>query len=307
LKPTGGDSLREKAQHLFFFPYHLQQIKSCLKESDWLHFRAPTGIGVLFLPWIFFFWKHGTWIKYAGSWKDRAAPLSYKFQRWFLKRFPIRVKIAVNGVFNDLQGNFLDFRNPCFDKNTLHRAKGAANKKDFNGKLDLLFVGRLEQAKGLDDLLSLIEKMDRTDKINSLTIIGESKTLSKYENWAERIPIKVIFSGLLSRKDVFRHYARSHILVLVSKTEGFPKVIMEAGAFGCVSIVSDLPQIRNVIKHGHNGFILQSDLGFIDHQNFQTILNDIDKLNFCSKNINSDAKDFTFEKYISAIENAVLH
>ena len=213
----------------------------------------------------------------------------------------------MNGVFDDLQGNFLNFINPCLDKNIFQRAADTANKKDFNGKLNLLFVGRLEQAKGLDDLLSLIEKMDRTDKINSLTIIGESKTLSKYENWAERLPVKVIFSGLLSRKDVFRHYARSHILVLVSKTEGFPKVIMEAGAFGCVSIVSDLPQICNVIKHGYNGYILQSKSGFIDHQNFQTILNNRDELNFCSKNINSDAKDFTFEKYISAIENAVLH
>ena len=148
--------------------------------------------------------------------------------------------------------------------------------------------------------------MGNTNKINSLTIIGESRTLKKYENMAARLNTDVIFTGPLSRKSVFMHYARSHILVLLSKTEGFPKVIIEAGAFGCVSIVSDLPQISNVIKHGHNGFIFQSDPIKLDHEIFQNILNDRKKLDYCSKNIHCDAKHYTFEKYISELENAVL-
>ena len=79
---------------------------------------------------------------------------------------------------------------------------------------------------------------------------------------------------------------------------------MEAGAFGCVSIVSDLPQIRNVIKHGHNGFIFQSDTGSIAHQNFQDILYDRKKLNFCSKNINID---YLTQSYIALSDINLLN
>ena len=101
-----------------------------------LHFRAPTSIGVLFLPWVLLFWKRGIWIKYAGSWVDESAPITYKFQRWLLKRFPKRAIITLNGNFEGQRENFLDFINPCFDKNSLQRATNAANKKNFNGKLN---------------------------------------------------------------------------------------------------------------------------------------------------------------------------
>ena len=43
-----------------------------------------------------------------------------------------------------------------------------------------------------------------------------------------------------------------------------------------------------------------------DHQNILATLNDRKKLDYCSKNINGDAKHYTFEKYISELENAVL-
>ena len=306
LKPVGGDTLRKKIMHIFFFPQHLKQIKSCLIESDILHVRAPTGINVLLLPWILFFWRKLTWVKYAGSWDDPSAPLTYKFQRWLLKASPERVKISINNNISKKKRNFFQFINPCFSERNLAHATEISRKKVFDKKINILFVGRLEKKKGLDDLLLLIKKINNTEKINSLTIVGTSKIKHRYENMAKSIPFKTIFTGSISRKEVFKYYAKSHILVLLSKTEGFPKVIMEAGSFGCVPIVSNIPNITTKIMHMHNGFILESESVSINAQSFKDILNDSTKLKFCSKNIVMDARNFTFENYLSQIKNAFL-
>ena len=82
LKPAGGANFHKKLNHIILFPYNLRKIKLCLRDSDLIHFRAPTGIGILFLPWIYLFWKKHVWIKYAGSWEDGSSPYTYKLQRW---------------------------------------------------------------------------------------------------------------------------------------------------------------------------------------------------------------------------------
>ena len=63
-----------------------------------MHFRAPTGIGVLLIPWIRLFWRKGLWIKYAGSWVDNEAPIGYKAQRLMLKLFPKQLKYPLTGI-----------------------------------------------------------------------------------------------------------------------------------------------------------------------------------------------------------------
>ena len=62
LKPAGGKTVIQKLMHLKYYFSNFRQIKSCLKKSHFLHFRAPTSIGVLFLPWVLLFWKRGIWI-----------------------------------------------------------------------------------------------------------------------------------------------------------------------------------------------------------------------------------------------------
>ncbi len=306
LKPAGGKNFTEKFHHILLFQRNLRKIIFCLKSSDWLHFRAPTGLGILFLPWAFIFWKKGLWIKYAGSWINKSAPLSYKFQRLLLTIFPKNTKISINGNFENHRRNFFDFINPCFDNHTLEKANLISKEKDFNEKLKLLFVGRLGKEKGLDDLFNILQNMTNHDNIDSLTIIGESDNIKIYEKWATSLPIKVIFKGALSRRTVFKFYAKSHIIVLLSKTEGFPKVIMEAGAYGCVPLLSNLDNFRLHIKNNYNGIIFDTEIIRKLSIAFQNVLSDKSKLKYYSNNIVNTSKLFTFENYLSKIKKQVL-
>ena len=307
LKPAGGEGFLEKIKHVIFFYENLNQIKKGLKFSDMIHFRLPTGLGILLLPWILCFWKKGLWLKYAGSWKDNSAPLSYKLQRIFLKVFPRATKISINGKFEGLGINFFDFINPCFDNVTLKRANNISRTKDFKNKLRLLFVGRIEPAKGIDELFTILGMMKNRSTLHSLTIIGESNNLIEYKNWAKKIPMDIRFKGSLPRDEVFKYYAKSDILILLSKTEGFPKVIMEAGAFGCVSILSDLPNFNFFIKNNHNGIILNKQLLTEQSLEIQKIMSDRRILKKCSTNITQTSKIFTFENYLMKIKRLVLN
>ena len=131
-------------------------------------------------------------------------------------------------------------------------------------------------------------------------------TKKKYSDWASNLPIRVIFCGALPRKEVFKYYESSHILILFSKSEGFPKVLMEAGAYGCVPILTNINQLNNVIKNNVNGFIIDQITKFTS-ENLNEILSDRKSLKFCSLNINKAAKNYTFEKYLSLVKNAILH
>ena len=97
--------------------------------------------------------------------------------------------------------------------------------------------------------------------------------------------IELAWQIFLKRKDIFTIYSNSHILILLSKSEGFPKVIMEAGVFGCVPIVSKFSSASEIIKHGTDGFIMDSLHGAYNYSDFQSLFEDLEALKFCSMNI----------------------
>ena len=64
---------------------------------------------------------------------------------------------------------------------------------------------------------------------------------------------RVIFCG--HRSDPEALLALADVLVLTSKREGLPRVVVQAMAAGVPAIVNDLPGIDEVVQHGHNGLI----------------------------------------------------
>ena len=88
-------------------------------------------------------------------------------------RFPKSAVITINNTTKHLANNFYQFRNPCL-KFLIKTNKPLVQKKKFND-LNLIFVGRVEENKGVDELFKVFHKMSNMQNINSLKIIGESK------------------------------------------------------------------------------------------------------------------------------------
>ena len=305
--PVGGEKFYNKIKHMIFFPLHILRLKPFLKKTDMIHFRAPTGFGVLFLPWLYFFWEKKIWIKYAGSWTSNSVPITYKFQRWILSYFSKKSIITINNSTKNLKSNFFNFLNPCFEQSIIERNRAMVSKKDFSNGLNIVFVGRIEESKGVDALFKIFQNIGDMKNINSIKIIGESKRMKYYREQANISSSKISILGPLKRKDIFTIYSNSHILILLSKSEGFPKVIMEAGVFGCVPIVSNLSGVSEIIDHEIDGFIMQQSKNQYNHDDFKMIFENPNVLKICSMNIFKKSKSYTYEKYLRNIENAILH
>ena len=51
-------------------------------------------------------------------------------------------------------------------------------------------------------------------------------------------------------------YGQSDIFLLTSDNEGFPMVLVEAGAYGLPSVIFDIPGLDDIILDGKNGYIV---------------------------------------------------
>jgi glycosyltransferase involved in cell wall biosynthesis len=100
---------------------------------------------------------------------------------------------------------------------------------DTSQPLRLLFVGRLDRQKGLDVLLDALQRVKRPAAF-TLRIIGVGPEFERLRAQAYQAGLDPIaeFHGL--QQDVTPHYAWSELVVLPSRFEGMPNVVLEAMA-----------------------------------------------------------------------------
>lgn len=305
LKPYGGEKLSDKFTIIITAPSNLIIIKKVLKKVDWVQFRAPTAMGIYVLPYLSMIRKPKRWVKYAGNWNMENAPLSYSFQKWWLTNNFQKSMVTINGMYKDQKKHILDFQNPCLDTAELLRAKIIAEKKNFNDKLIFCFAGTLTKNKGVDIIFDALKKIENPGQIGEVILAGDGVEMERYKSESKKIDIKITFKGFLTRVELEDVYKSSHIIMLPSESEGFPKVIAEASAYGCVPIVSDISSIGQYYNES-NGFLLKK----INSEELARKINEAlnDRISLKKKSIEclKVAKLFTFEHYMKNLEKQVL-
>ena len=121
-----------------------------------------------------------------------------------------------------------------------------------------VFVGRLVKDKGINELVDAFAKLNSEKDNTSLLLVGPfeadldplaSETISLINN------SKNIHS-VGYQNDVRIFFALSDALVFPSYREGFPNVVMQAGAMGLPSIVTNINGCNEIIEEGENGWII---------------------------------------------------
>ena len=119
-----------------------------------------------------------------------------------------------------------------------------------------IFVGRLVGDKGINELIAAYSNIRNEN--TKLLLVGtfeehldplKEETLRKINDFED-----VIFVGF--QKDVRPFFAISNALVFPSYREGFPNAVMQAGAMGLPSIVSNINGCNEIIIEGENGLII---------------------------------------------------
>ncbi len=123
-----------------------------------------------------------------------------------------------------------------------------------------IFIGRLVNDKGINELVNAFCSLTMTNKNVKLLLVGgfkgESDLLPK-QTW-DKITTHEQIITVGQQKDVKPFLAMSDALVFPSYREGFPNVVLEAGAMGLPSIVTNINGSNEIITHGENGVIVTS-------------------------------------------------
>ncbi|MDD3003999.1 glycosyltransferase [Flavobacterium sp.] len=307
IPPYGGKTIMDKLLILVKIPKIMMQVMRNVGGASEVQLRLPTSMGLFLLP-LFSFIIPRTftlWVKYAGNWNQKNPPLSYRFQRGWLKKNTARCKVTLNGFWNDQPEHCLSFENPCLTQEDLSKGKVIATTKTFQAPYVFAFVGRLDEAKGVSTIIQALKKIPIT-KIGKVHFIGNGPELQHYQSETEFLKEKVIFYGFQNSENVHALLAESHFFVLPSKAEGFPKVVAEAACYGVIPIVSDVGSIPHYINQT-NGFVWKRE-GEIT---FSQIVNNAvttapEKLWELSQQVQTMATLFTFENYKKKLEQLVL-
>ncbi len=114
------------------------------------------------------------------------------------------------------------------------------------------FVGRLHVDKGVDTVVEAVQACAARGVRIRLLLIGSDDGLLRGSNLRDQAADGVVHlvGGV---KDPRPYYAAMDVLVLMSKREGFPNVVLEAAAMGVPAVVSDATGVVDSVVDGETG------------------------------------------------------
>ena len=308
LPPYGGKKLGDKLGILLKIPKISSQVIKSLKGATEIQLRLPTSMGVFLLPLFSFFLprKYTLWVKYAGNWSQQAPPLSYRLQRWWLKKNAAKCKVTINGFWPNQPKNCYSFENPCLTEEDLVSGTAIAEQKVFKGSYTFAFVGRLEEAKGVSRIVEAFKAIP-LEKINKIHFVGDGLQMDYYKEITSFLGDKVVFHGFLGKKDTHAVVAQAHFFLLPSDSEGFPKVIAEAACYGAIPVVSDVGSISHYINSS-NGFVWKINQAITFSEVLKTAVHTPPAtLQEMAQNGTAVAQLFTFNQYKNKLERLIFN
>ena len=171
-----------------------------------------------------------------------------------------KLKIIANGSSNGINTTFFSPAQVSEIEKVALREKLNIHSDDFV----FVFVGRIVSDKGINELIKAFSELQAAENneltgIKLLLVGGLESDLDPLnpETLAEINQNKDIISAGF-QQDVRPFFAISDALAFPSYREGFPNVVMQAGAMGLPSIVSDINGCNEIIVEGENGLIIPS-------------------------------------------------
>ena len=166
------------------------------------------------------------------------------------------LKVIANGNVNGI--NLDKYTAALFSKEENNKLRSTIGISE--NDLVFLFIGRLVNDKGVNELVNAFSKLSSTHEHVKLVMVGAhigETDLLPDETWAKiKTNTAILYVG--HQNDVRPYFAMSDIFVFPSYREGFPNVVLEAGAMGLPAIVTDINGSNEIIEHNINGIIVPS-------------------------------------------------
>ena len=167
---------------------------------------------------------------------------------------PSKLKVIANGSSNGIDVNHFSVENISEETKTTLREELNIIEDD----IVFVFVGRLVTDKGINELISAFKKLSADHQNIKLLLVGtfESELDPLHDSTLNEIESNNNIINVGWQTDVRPYFAISNVLAFPSYREGFPNVVMQAGAMELPSIVTNINGCNEIIKEGVNGLII---------------------------------------------------
>lgn len=187
------------------------------------------------------------------------------------------LKVLGNGNMRGVDLTYYQRTADVLEKASALRRRFGISGSDFV----FLFVGRLDHDKGIDELLRAFNRLRNEGAVAHLLLAGaedpDGKPLLESTRQLMAVSPGVhVSDGWL--EDVRPWYAAADALVHPSYREGFPNVVIEAGAMELASIVTDINGSREIIHEDENGVIIRSHDEMALYEAMKAFLQNPDKV-----------------------------
>jgi len=288
---VGGRSFFAKIS-IFWQAFHwIRVILKELKRCDVVHVRCPANVSLVALL-ILACRRHPRirWVKYAGDWQRKGGPWSYALQRLILHHNLHRGIVTINGVWPGQKKHEISLFNPSLTQKEIETAGEMIVKKELAAPYNLIFIGQLEE-----------------NKRPKLAIEAASlqQALADFIQQHSMMDT-VTFTGWLPHSEAKALLQWQDFLIMPSRSEGWPKVLSEAFAYGVFCIASSVSSIPQIVREGKTGVLLeQQPLEEI----VACIERTIQKPAFWKQVITAAhlmAEQFTYEAYLERVKEILL-
>jgi len=200
--------------------------------------------------------------KYAGNWDSKSRqPWSYRLQKWLLRKAWLthNMQALVYGQWSDATRNIRPFFTASYSET--EALPTPVRPVDRAQPVRLLFVGGLHAGKRPLLAVEVVQKLSERGVPVRLDVYGDGRERAKLEEFIGQNGLgeKVFLHGNVEAATVKEAYARSHFLVFMSKSEGWPKVVAEAMFWGCLPLTSPVSCVPEMVGNGERGDILSPD------------------------------------------------
>jgi len=181
--------------------------------------------------------------------------------------------------------------------------KNASRLKN-NTITKILFLGRIDKDKGLNEILSAFKSINEDLKF-TFFLAGTGPDKDWFITECKKVlGEKFYYLGILAYDEKIKVLRNSDIFILPSYFEGLPNALLESMSYGLVPVVTAVGSIPEVIDDNVDGFLIKTHDANDLINKMEMLISDIDLVNQISTNsYRKIAATYSILEYIQKLNN----